>query len=563
MLYSEFIDIYEQLAGTTKKLEKTSILAKFLVKLQKYGKPEFVYLLRGKVLPDYDSRDFGISDQLTLKAISSSFGIKVSEVQDKYRKIGDWGEITEFYADKKKQNALFSSKLSVEKVFSNLKAILDIEGKGSVDKKIDFISGLLTSATPKESKYIIRTVLNDLRLGVADALLVDAIDLAFFNSDDNMKAMLEEKYDLANDSALIFSASCKGINELSKIDLHPGRPIKVMLAVKVDNLDEAFRICEKPAAIEHKYDGFRVVINNDNGKITLFTRKLENVTDQFPDVVSYIKKYVKGSNFILDSEIVGYDPKTKKYRPFEAISQRIKRKYDIDEVSEKLPVEVNIFDVMYYNNQNLLSMPFIERRKIIEKIVNEKEWIIRPAMQIITSDEEEAQRFYEDALKIGEEGVMIKNLNAPYKQGRKVGYMAKMKPIANDLDLVIVGAEYGTGKRAGWLTSFVVACKDNDDAFLEVGMVSSGLKEKEEEGTSYEEITKVLKPLILGEIGNKVTIKPKIVVSVVYQNIQRSPSYSSGYALRFPRITHYRPDRSLFDIATLKDIEREIKKQRK
>jgi len=334
-----------------------------------------------------------------------------------------------------------------------------------------------------------------------------------------------------------------------------------MLAVKVENFDDAFRICGRPAAIEHKYDGFRVIINSDHGNISLFTRKLENVTNQFPDVVEAVKKNIKGESFILDSEVVGYDPKTKKYRPFEAISQRIKRKYEIEKIMDQLPVEINVFDVMLYNGKSYLNTPFIERRKLVQKIIKEKEWVIRPAMQIITSDDKEAQEFYEDALKIGEEGIMMKSLNATYKQGRKIGYMIKMKPIANDIDLVIVGAEYGTGKRAGWLTSFVVACRDGDE-FKEIGMVSSGLKEKEEEGTSYDEMTKLLKPLITDEEGNRVKIKPKVIVSVTYQNVQKSPSYSSGYAMRFPRITHYRPDRSVFDIATIKDIEKEVNKQR-
>lgn len=561
MQYSEFIEAYEKLIGTTKKLEKTSILAEFLCKLEKKGKSEWMYLLRGKVLPDYDSREFGISDQLVIKAIASSFGIKAEEVVAKHRKMGDWGEIAEFYVEKRKQSTLFSRKLDVKKVFSNLLAIMDIEGKGAVDKKMQLVSELLTSASGKEAKYIIRTLLGDLRVGVADALVVDALNLAFFENKEGMKSILEEKYDLANDSALLFDACKKGEKEVLKIDINPGRPVKVMLAVKALDLEDGFRICGRPCAIEHKYDGFRMLLNKNKGKITLFTRKLENVTAQFPDVVSAVEKNVKGESFVLDSEIVGYDSNTGKYRPFEAISQRIKRKYDIDKLVESLPVEVNIFDVLYYNGENCMNKPFKERRGIVEKIVGEKEFVLKPAVQIITGDDEEAQRFYEEALRIGEEGVMMKSLNEPYKQGRKVGYMAKMKPIVNDIDLVIVGAEYGNGKRAGWLTSFVVACKDGDK-LLEIGMVSSGLKEKEEEGTSYNEMTKLLKPLIISEDGNKVKVKPKVVVSATYQNIQKSPSYSSGYAMRFPRITHYRPDRSIYDIATILDIEREVAKQR-
>ena len=176
---------------------------------------------------------------------------------------------------------------------------------------------------------------------------------------------------------------------------------------------------------------------------------------------------------------------------------------------------------------------------------------------MITDSVSEAEKFYKDALKIGEEGIMVKNLKMPYRPGRYVGYMAKLKPDVADLDLVIVGGEYGTGKRAGGITSFIVAVRDGDK-FLEVGRVSSGLKEKSSEGVSYGEIDKLLQPLIISEEGNGVRVKPKIIVSVTYQNLQASPTYSSGFALRFPRITHYRPERGLHDIASLDDVKREV-----
>lgn len=561
MDYIEFVNLYEELSSTTKKLEKSALISVFLKKLINKGESEWIYLLRGKVLPDFDSREFGISTQLVMKAISVSFGIKIEEVMSKFKKLGDFGEVAEFFVEKRRQSTLFSSKLNVAKLFSNLKQIVDIEGKGAVDRKMSLVSELLTSASGKEAKYIIRTLLSDLRVGVADALLLDSLNLAFFDNKEGIKETLEEKYDICNDFALLFDSCKLGIDGINRIDIEPGRPIKVMLAVKVESVLEGFEAVGRPCAIEHKYDGFRMLINNNNGKISLFTRKLENVTNQFPDVVKAVEENVNGKNFILDSEVVGYDPKTKKYKPFEAISQRIKRKYEIEKLVSELPVEINIFDVIYYGGKNYIQKPFGERRKLIEKIINEKDFLIKPAIQIITDNEITAQNFYEDALKIGEEGVMMKKLDSPYKQGRKVGYMVKMKPIVNDIDLVIIGAEYGTGKRAGWLTSFLVGCRDGDE-ILELGNVSSGLKEKEEEGVSYEEMTNLLKPLITNEKDNFVRIKPKIIVSVTYQNLQKSPSYSSGYALRFPRITYYRPDRSIYDIASIEDIEKEVKKQR-
>jgi DNA ligase 1 len=557
MLYSEFVNVYDALFATTKRLEKESILADFLKMLVERGEKEWVYLLRGKVVPDWDVREFGISGQLTIKAIGFSFGIKEEEIHKRFRKVGDLGEIADYFAEKRKQGTLFSKKLTVEKVFDNLRKILDIEGRGTVGKKVDLIAELLGSSTGGEARYIVRTLLGDLRIGVADAIVRDAIAEAYFQDEKKeMSLIIEKAYDLSNDFAVVLNAAAKGKGTLRKIKITLGRPMNVMLPVKVSEIGEAFRICGRPAAIEHKYDGFRVVVNKSESGVELFTRRLENVTKQFPDIVKIIEKNIKGKNFILDSEAVGFDPKTGKMRAFEAISQRIKRKHDIEKLVRELPVELNVFDVIYYNGESYLDVPFVKRRKLLEKIVKNEKLKIRVSEQIITGDDAVALRFYEKALKIGEEGVMVKSLESEYQPGRRVGHMVKMKPEVNDLDLVIVGAEYGSGKRGGWLTSYIVACQDSGKN-LEVGKVSSGLKELEQEGgTTYDEMTKLLKPLIKSESGTKVVVVPEIVVSVTYQNIQISPSYSSGYAMRFPRITHYRPDYNLKDIASLDDIKK-------
>jgi len=564
MQYCEFVDLYEELSGTTKRLEKTSIIAKFLKKLKEKGKSEWIYLLKGKVVADYDARELGISEQLAIKAIGKSFGVKSDDIVKRFRKIGDLGTIAMEVAEKKRQSTLFSKKLTTGKVFDNLRKIMEIEGGGAVERKMGLVSEILGAASGKEAKYIVRTLLADLRVGVADGIIRDAIAEAFFKERKEVIEKIEEVYDLSNDFAVVLDAAQRGEEELEKINIVPGRPLNVMLAVKVEDIGEAFEMCGRPAAIEHKYDGFRMIISKKkNGEIQLFTRRLENVTKQFPDIISVVKKNIDGDSFVLDSEVVGYDNRTGRYMPFEAISQRIRRKYDIEKLIKELPVELNVFDVLYYDGRSLLSEKFIDRRRLVEKIIKEEKLKIRPAIQIITDNEDEAMQFYEHALKIGEEGIIIKNLNLEYKPGRRVGYMAKLKPTLKDLDLVIVGAEYGRGKRAGWLTSYVLGCR-NEGEFLEIGKVSSGLKEKEEEGTTYEEMSKLLKPLIIETKGNEVKVKPKLVVSVTYQNIQKSPSYASGFALRFPRITTFRPDRSINDIVTLWEIEREVKaKERK
>jgi len=560
MRYSSFVDLYTRLSGTTKKLEKVAILAEFLPKLK--GQEELVYLLRGRVFPDYDVREIGISQQLTIKAIAKATASDPSKVTKEFSTRGDLGDVAVHMLSHKKQTALYHRELTAEHVFASLSALAAIEGKGTVDKKLSIISELLISAKPEEARYLVRTILGDLRVGVADALLVEAVVLAFFSGDKNMVEKVEQTYALVNDFAEILGMAFKGAKAFDKAHLTPGRPVQVMLAVKAENLEDGFRMCGKPCVFEHKYDGFRMLISFDGTEYKLFTRRLEDVTKQFPDVIAVLKAHVKGESFILDSEAVGFDAKHEKYLPFEAISQRIKRKYDVEDLAKKLPVELNVFDVLYHNGKSTLDMPFSDRREIVEKIVKQKPWVIRHAKQIVTDRIDVAEKFYQDALKIGEEGVMIKKIDAPYRPGRYVGYMAKLKPAKQDLDLVIVGAEYGTGKRAGGLTSFVLACRKNGE-FVEVGRVSSGLKEKtSDEGTTYKELDEILQKIVTKREGNIVHVKPQVVVSVTYQNIQPSPTYSSGFALRFPRVTHYRPERGTKDIASLEDIKKELGKQR-
>jgi len=561
MDYSDLCSVYEKLENNSSRLKKTEILSEFLKKIRKSENHELIYLLQGKLFPDYDERELGISEKLAIKTLSKSTGISSPEIEKKWKKTGDLGLVAEEITKRKKQSTLFSHELTTKKVIENLTRLPELEGKGSVDKKLSLISELLTSAKPIEAKYIIRTILSDLRIGTGAGTVRDSIVWCCFDKEDKEKYEdVQNAYDRATDWGLVFKISCKGIDELKKIELTPGQAVKVMLYPKVSSVDEAFERAGEPAAFEFKYDGFRMMINKDKtGKIKLFTRRLDDVSNQFPDVVKYVKEHIKGNSFIIDSEAVGYDPKTKKYRPFQKISQRIKRKYDIERLEKELPVELILFDIIYYNEKSYIKEPFKKRRELLKKIVKGKKNKIILAEQIITSDGKKAQKFYDKAINENQEGLMVKKIDAPYKPGSRIGYGYKLKPQDADFDLVIVGAEYGTGKRAGWLTSYDLACKSGDE-FLEIGKVSTGLKEKEDLGLSFNEMTKLLIPLIKKEDGRKVTVKPKIVVSVTYQNIQKSPTYKSGFALRFPRITKLRPDRSTTDIASLNEIKKDYKK---
>jgi DNA ligase-1 len=563
MLYSKLCEVYEKLEATKKGLEKTSILAEFLKEI--VSEPETIYLLQGRFFADYDEKETGISEQLAIKSISKSSGVAEEKVVKEFKKVGDLGKTAESLMSSGKQQSLFAQKLTTKKVLENLRKLPETEGKGAVDRKFGIISEMMNSASAKEAKYIIRTILGDLKVGIGSGLLRDSIvEFAFHPKDIEEKKqkieIVQNALDKATDFAEVFEKSAKGEKELAKISLSPGKPVKVMLYPKAKDIKDAFEIVGKPAAFEFKYDGFRMMINKDeHGEIKIFTRRLDNVTKQFPDAVESVKN-VDAKTFIIDCEAVGYDPKLKKYKPFQDISQRIRRKYDIEKLEKELPVELNVFDIIYYDGKSLIEEPFKERRKIIEKIIKQVPFKIKLAEQIITDSEDEAEKFYNKALEENQEGLMAKNLESIYKPGARIGYAVKLKPDPNEFDLIITGAEYGTGKRAGWLTSFDVSCKDENGELLEIGKVSTGLKEKEEEGLSFLELTRELKKIIISEDGKHIQVKPEIIATIGYQNIQASPTYTSGYAMRFPRMIVLRPDKSLKDIATLEDVKNEAKK---
>ncbi|MBI2670766.1 ATP-dependent DNA ligase [Candidatus Woesearchaeota archaeon] len=635
MEYSLLVSFYEGLEKTTKRLEKTYIIAKLLQETKEEDLLQVIYLLQGRVFPAHDSRELGVSSRLVIKAISQATGANSEHIEMLWAEIGDLGLVAEKLISSKKQTTLFSSKLSVKKVFSNLQALATLEGKGTVAKKISLVAELLTNSSSNEAKFIIRTILSQLRVGIAEGILRDAISWTYFpkvvgiffkcdkckqlspksekclncnekidanfkteiqkphkncmeissieeikkqknkirNYDciiakdektareiyNNFISQVQELYDMCNDFGQVAIALKN--NSTVTITINPGTPINPMLAVRLDTLKEVFEALGSPVLVEYKLDGFRLQIHCHKDKFWFFTRNLENVLNQFEELIPVIKDNVKGNSFILDCEIVGHDPKSKKYLPFQNISQRIKRKYDIEKTAKEIPVEINVFDIIYLNGKDLLNLTQKERRAIIEKIIAKVPGKITTTNYSMTSSLNEIGKFYKESLKRGNEGIMLKNLSKKYTPGRRVGGWMKFKPNLEPLDLVIVGATYGEGKRAAFLSSYVLACKNNNK-LLECGMSSSGLKEKKEEGLTYEEMTKLLESLITKKEGRNVIVKPKLIVEVIYEEIQKSPTYSSGYALRFPRIKNLRTDKPLKDIATLEDLERVYEKQR-
>ncbi|MBI2581389.1 ATP-dependent DNA ligase [Candidatus Woesearchaeota archaeon] len=612
MKYSELVGLYGQLDSTTKRLEKTYYLSEFLKKTAADDIEPVILLVQGRVFPSYDERELGVANQLVVKAINVASGIASAAVEKEWAKTGDLGKVAEQLIKGKRQATLTAAELTVKKVFENLRKLTELTGQGSVDRKMQLIAELLSSAKGTEARYIARTILGQLRIGTGAGILRDAIAWAYFpkavekvfvkcgschktvppadscaecgkelgkeakaaaaeieaarGEYNKILDKIQTAYDLTNDFGVVArKAKTEGARGLGTVEIRVGTPIKVMLALKVDTVEEAFETVGRPAQCEYKYDGFRLECHRRGDRIWLYTRRLENVTNQFPDVVEYLKKHVKADSYILDAEAVGYDPKTKKYVPFQNISQRIKRKYDIEKTIEELPVEVNVFDILCYEGKNVVGQPFRKRREIIERMVKDAERKIVVSKAIITDKEAEVEKFFKEAKAAGTEGLMLKKLDAPYQPGARVGYMLKFKKVMENLDLAIVAAEWGEGKRAKWLSSYYLACRDHGhDKLLEIGKVSTGLKEKREEGLSFDEVTEMLRPLITEEHGRLVRVNPKVILEVAYEEIQKSPTYESGYALRFPRVIRNRSDeKGIGDINTIKDVERLYRQQKK
>ncbi len=555
MKYSTLTETYNKLEATTKRLEKTEIIANLLKQTKDLEK--IIYLLQGKVFPKWDERKTGISSRLVLRAINSATGVSTNNLEKEWVKKGDLGIVVEEQIKKAKQTSLFKTKLTVDKVFNNIQKLAELEGKGTVTKKIQYIIELLSSAEPEEAKYIIRTLIEDLRIGVKDGVIKDSIAKAFSKESKE----IENAYNLTNDFAEVVIAAKN--NKLSSLKMKTGKPINPMLAIKIEDIEEAFKAVDVPAQAEEKLDGFRLQIHKKGKEVNLFTRRLENVTKQFEEILPIIIKNIKPKECILDSELVGYDPKTNKHLPFQHISQRVRRKYNLEEMAKKIPVEINIFDIMNKDGKSLLDLKQDERRKILEKEIKQEKHKIVLTELLISDNKKELEKFYKKSLTKGNEGIMIKNLNAEYIPGRRVGGWVKLKPIQETLDLVITEADWGEGKRANWLSSLTLSCKQGDN-FLEIGKVGTGISEKEsEDGLSFPQLTKELKKLIISEKGKHVKLKPRIVVEIAYEEIQKSPTYNSGFALRFPRVVRLRTDRSEKDADILERIITIFKKQKK
>ena len=550
MHYSKLVRVYESLEQTSKKLEKRDILAEFYKACPSDELYKIVHLSMGAV-PTVE--EMGIAVEMMRRVIEHTYGASEDEVVDKYKRTGDLGQTAEWFAEHRKIKPLAHKELTTDLVFDDLMKLSEISGAGSQERRVALVAELLSAAEPAEAKYIVRTVLGDMRIGVAHGTVRDAIAKAFSREPGEV----EHAWNVVLDFGKVAEMARTG---RMKVEIELLKPIRVMLAERAPDLETALKTFEKPAC-EVKLDGFRAQLHKRGNEVRLFSRRLEDVTKQFPDVVSWTKECLRAKECIVEGEILAVDPKTREPRPFQQLSRRIRRKYDIEEMEKEIPVRIDLFDIVWYDGKSVMKEPLADRWSLLKKVVDEKKGKFQLVDHIETKNFAEAEKFYKAALAIGEEGVIVKNMEAHYQPGRRVGFWLKVKPIMEPLDLVVVGAEWGTGKRARWLGSLVLGARNpKTKTFMPTGMMGSGLSEKQ-----LETVTNELKPLITAERGRMVEIKPMMVLEIAYEEIQRSPKYPSGYALRFPRLLRIRDpeDKGPEDANTVADMERLFKQQKR
>jgi len=546
--YSEMVEVYEELDSTTKRLEKTSILAKFFNEIGNADSellPVVTLLSLGRVFPTWSEEELGIGSKLLMKAIALVVGVKPEDVEDKQRDAGDIGRAAQELFLKKKQATLFQRKLTIEKVQSNLMKIATVSGNRAQSKKLEILRELLSSASPTEAKYITRTVIEELRVGVGEGTIRDALAQAF----DVDKAVVERAHMLTNDLGLVAEVSKEeGEEGLQKLSLNPGKPVKPMLAQLSPGIEAS--ITEMGwAYCETKYDGIRVQIHRLGGDVNIFTRRLENISNAVPEIIEYVKKDLPPKNFIVEGEIIV----TRDGKPisFQYILQRVRRKYDIERMRNEVPLKLYLFDVLYYE-EPLIDAPFEKRREVLESIVNITPGKIELSEQVKVTTEsiKDAQDLFNNSIKGGHEGIMIKNPTAPYIPGIRGKKMLKFKAEPETLDLVVVGGTYGRGKRAHFIGSYLLAARDENNELKTLAHAATGLDDK-----TLQELSELSEPLITSKIGRQVHIAPHIILEIAYSEIVKSPEYESGYSLRFPVVKRIRDDLSLDDIDTVDRID--------
>ncbi|MCC6015513.1 MAG: ATP-dependent DNA ligase [Desulfurococcaceae archaeon] len=586
-LVAQTLDILEK---TPSKIQQASTLAMLFKKCDPSSIDKVIYFIQGTLWPDWKGMpELGIAEKGIQKAISIALNIPENEVEKLYKSLGDYGLVVErlkISRERKsagltafiKSEKIAEKKLTVDEVYSTLAKIASLQGEGSRDIKIRLLASLLSSANAKEAKFIVRFVEGRLRLGVGDATIMDGLAIAFGTSRD----IVERAYNIYPDlGAIAKMLAGQGPQALRNIKPIPGIPLRPMLAERASDPSEILAKAGTPCLAEFKYDGERAQIHKKGKTVWIFSRRLEDITSQYPDVVDAVLKHVKADETIIEGEIVAVDPETGDYRPFQELMHR-KRKKDIHEAVKEYPVIVRLFDCLYVDGVDLTLKPLSERREWLKKIVEESEEF-RLAEHIVVKDVKELEEFFLKAIESGMEGLVVKSLgpDSVYQAGVRGWLWIKYKrdyksEMIDTVDLVVVGAFHGKGKRAGSYGALLAAAYDPDTGtFKTVCKVGSGFTDEdlaalpkmfEQYKLSYKH------PSVDSDIEADVWFEPRIVMEVIGAELTLSPIHTCckgwvkpgvGISIRFPRFVRWRPDKSPTEATTTKEIYEIYMKQLK
>ena len=544
MKYQELVDVYSALEATTKRLEKTDIIAEYLKKLDEDTIGKVGLLLLGGVFPAWSSEEIGIGAKLVERAVAEAVGTTQAKVEDAVRDEGDIGlACIKLYA-KKSQMTFFSQPLTINFVFDSLQKLSKISGSRSTNRKISIILELLSQASATEAKYLTRTITEELRIGVGDGIVRDAIAQAF----DIDKKVVERAQMLTNDFSVVArTALLEGANGLSRLNLTPGTPVKPMLAQLSPPVAEI--IPEMGTAIcETKYDGIRLQVHRNGNEIRIFTRRLENITHALPEIVELFDEYLPHNDYIVEGEVIA--TRDGKPLPFQNILHRVRRKYNVEEAMENVPLKLYLFDVLYYK-EPMIDEPLMTRREILENIVDTSVDEMNLSTMIVGTPDniDEIEELFNSSIAAHHEGIMIKDASEPYIPGIRGKKMLKYKAEPETLDMIIVGGTYGIGKRGDFVGSYLVALRDENDEFKTVAYAATGLDD-----ATLEYLTGKMKEIEITTKGREIVVEPKIVLEIAFSEIVESPEYETGYSLRFPVVKNIRKDKGPMDVDTVERL---------
>ena len=571
MEFSIIAEIFERMEGTTKRIELTNLLVELLKKTPKKIIPNAVYLLQGIIRPNFEGVELGVAEKLAIRAISKSSGLSIKKIEEDYKKCGDLGLTASNILKLKTQTTFTAEKITLERIYETLFRIAKLGGKGSQDLKMKYISSLLNDATPLEAKFVLKILLGTLRLGIAENTIMDALAIAFTGKKEN-REQIENAYNVSSDLGKVsLLIATDGIDEIKKFKISLFSPIRPMLADRVKSEKEAIKKMPERFAAEYKLDGERVQIHKQANEVVLFSRRLENITQYYPDIVENVKKSLSVNEGVFEAEIVPINENTGEFLPFQELMHR-RRKYKLEKAISQYPITVNFFDVLYFDKKDCLNLEYSERRKILEKLVNEDEFLKLVPM-LLVKNENEIEDFLENSINSGCEGLMLKALDAPYRAGARGSNWLKLKreyrnELGDSLDLIVIGGYFGRGRRTGIYGTLLLGTYNPDmDNFPSVCKVGTGFTDE-----SLDQLYQILSNKItlkknsrvVSEMEADVWFEPELVLEIVASEITLSPIHKtglnlirkgSGFALRFPKFTgKIRYEKAVEDASTDEEV---------